>query len=92
MGPLKSYIIGISEANIERDYEKSEQKISGYDMVTNKLMKTWGQARSAMFVKSSLKYKVRFDLMGKNCTEVWIYIGGAGRQGTPFVVGSFFSM
>ena len=67
-------IIGISESNILKDDAVSKTKIKGYDTVNDKLMSNYGKSRSAIYIKSKLKYNVRSDLMDDDSPEVWVEV------------------
>ena len=82
-------IICISEANIMKDDEPSEININGFDLLTDNLLQGFGRARSAMYIKNNLKYKMRKDLMNKNEPEVWIEVKGSKRE-APLLITQYY--
>ena len=66
-------ILGISEANILKDDDQSSTKIKGYDTINDKLINS-GRARSTIYIKSALKYNIRYDLMEDDTAEVWLEV------------------
>ena len=69
-------ILGISEANIWENDEKSQLKVKNYELVTDKLLRKHGRARSMLYIKSSIKYKLRDDLMSEEFPEIWLELPG----------------
>ena len=55
-------------------------KIKGFEIVPERLFKTFVRARSALHVPSSLKFKVREDLMSDDFPDVWIETSGGKKH------------
>ena len=70
-------IICISEANIMKDDEAAEVNITGFDLLSDNLLRRFGRARSSIYVRDNIKYKMRNDLMSNDEPEVWIEIEGS---------------
>ena len=71
---LKEYnvdILGISEANLHHDLDLCHYRIDGYDCIKSREK----IARAITYVRSTLNYKVNFDLMNDYSAENWLEIG-----------------
>lgn len=90
IGDIRDYIyhnkpdvFGISESNFTADDSKGEVEVGGYTtilppMYTDPVL---GQARVIVYVRSSLTYKIRDDLMDSRVSSIWIEITAArGRK------------
>ena len=76
MNSKKLDIICISEANVMKGDDMGDVGITGFNLVTDKLLTKYGRARSAIYLKEDLKYHVRADLMDEEEPEIWIEIHG----------------
>ena len=82
-------VLGISEANLWREDDFSQIKVKNYEVVNDKLLTKHGRARSMMYVRSNLKYKIRTDLMHDDTPEVWLELPGKPGE-NPLLVSQFY--
>lgn len=75
-------VFGISEANLDSGEGYKEVEIEGYDLIFTKMMSepTMKYSRLVTYIKKSLEYKIREDLMSKHCSTVWLEIRGPNRK------------
>ena len=43
-----------------------------------------------MYVKKTLRYKIRLEIMDDETPEVWIELAGQGHHPEPILVGGFY--
>ena len=75
-------VLGISEANFGKDDDPKNVEIQGYNLVwdlghENQERKN---ARSVIYIRKDLGFKVRWDLMNMNVPEVWLEIQVMNRR------------
>ena len=83
-------IIGIPEANLWLEDDSSSYKIKGYEIVPDKLFISHGRARAALYVKNSLRFSIRRDLMSDDFPDVWIEVQGVSQGAGKLLVGTAY--
>ena len=86
----KISVLGISEANILKDDPEGSVKMRGFDLITDNLFRTWGSARSAIYISDKFKYSIREDLMDDNTAEVWLEIEKSSNSGQNLLFCQFY--
>ena len=83
----KPHIFGISECELRKSQNKSEEtrlKIPGYDLVFPKSWSIFGYARVILYVKTTLQYEEIHDLEDEKVQSVWIKAGFRGSKKIHF--------
>ena len=86
----KIQILGLSEANIEKEDPAGSRDIKGYDLIPDKMLNSSGKARAAILIQNNLRYKVRSDLMNEDTPEVWVEVISRGKNSKNLLVGQYY--
>ena len=78
-------ILGISESNVFKKDDLKLLKIKNYNLINDKLLNSWGRARSSVYISDKIRYKVRLDLMTDEFPEVWLQIEERGKGQRPLL-------
>lgn len=81
---FKPCVFMLTEANLFSNVNTEEVRIEGYTLVCPKMLNntTLQQARVVMYVKETLNFKVRLDLMSDWVSSIWIETRGPGGKST----------
>ena len=86
--PHKPEFLTINELQKHKYDSTSSFQFPGYIMEHDQLDKEDGWARTAILIKSNIKYKRRKYLEGKGLSTVWIQVGLPGTK--HFLVHSLY--